>query len=180
LHEQLGLRGGVVCRPLTLLPGWLKLPWKSLVRQSEVAKAPAAADERGKVEARAPVPAIPDDDGSDRPDCPESAVPTAAAPGEIAAASETTPIESGSPRLIGSILLLLYGLVVLVLLARLAIGQLTGNWRSGSQAPVEVRESFIVNANPAADRAAGSDRVTGPICFGVLRPRIAFQLSGSS
>ncbi len=179
--------------PLTLFPGWLKLPWNIPgARQSGTTttlEPQATATKLGTPTQ----PTLPDGDG-EAVAFADAAVPILAkTPVEepaSALAATPTPTEIGShgDRIanpfyanttvgwIANILLLSYGFVVLVLLIRLAIGQwrLERLWRSGSQAPVEVRRIFHQLTRRFRCRPAlrVSDRVTGPICFGVLRPRL--------
>jgi beta-lactamase regulating signal transducer with metallopeptidase domain len=75
-----------------------------------------------------------------------------------------------------NVMLVVYGLIVAVLLGRLALGQfqLMRLWHSGRKAPVEIRQLFrrISRRSHCYPVLRVSDRVAGPICFGLIRPKI--------
>jgi hypothetical protein len=74
-----------------------------------------------------------------------------------------------------------YALIAFVFLARLIIGQsgLMRLWRSAQPAPASAERLFRDMAAEVCPRAElrASPRATGPVCFGVLRPRVLVPAS---
>jgi beta-lactamase regulating signal transducer with metallopeptidase domain len=101
--------------------------------------------------------------------------------GDVSPKTATSPIEKQElpSALVGwacNILLTGYGLIVAFLLGRLALGQLQliRLWQSGRPAPVEIRPEFrrLTRRFHCYPALRISDRIAGPICFGLFRPKI--------
>jgi beta-lactamase regulating signal transducer with metallopeptidase domain len=180
--------------PLSLLPGWL--PVGVAVPNPELASAPPVhaptvepptapeainngefvfllippAEDPGRAESSAKVEAVH-----------TALAPSATvAPTPVASAAEAVSLPIDTTRLV----VIVYAGVVGLLLGRLVIGHLTlsRRWKSAQPGPAWADEVFRDMAADTCPRARMrvSSR-TGPVCFGVLRPRVlipAALLSG--
>jgi beta-lactamase regulating signal transducer with metallopeptidase domain len=166
---------------LALLPAWVALPasFAAPVR-AVTGTSRAKAVEESRVERPADeAPAIDLGFAAALPlleDADVPAQPLVASREAIATASaEPQTAATLLPWILNS-LLAAYALIVILLLARLIVGhrQLVRLWAAGRPAPVEVRRLFHRLARGLRRKPAlrVSDRVAGPICFGVLRPRV--------
>jgi beta-lactamase regulating signal transducer with metallopeptidase domain len=189
--------------PLTLLPGWLALPWQSpfAAPQRQVVKQEVKRDiatvmtpqQREKAIAPTEVPLL--DEVWDQP-IPEagwrSSVPVPASaspkPTAISPARDTSPQSAVEMPAVPEkswgiwlawIGLLSYGVVGFWFAFKLLVGQvgLIRLWRSGRPVPNAIRQLFdrMTRHLEHKPEVRITDRVAGPICFGVFRPRIMLQ-----
>jgi beta-lactamase regulating signal transducer with metallopeptidase domain len=168
--------------PLTLLPGWLSVTLGSAA-PTAVASAPipAPAAEEPNTNARDQVPWMPDRAGplpplaaAPRAPAAGSAAPTPEAAGLPAIASAPTIWPAGPVRW-DRALLVGYGLIAGLHLVRLGVGHvaIARRWRAARPAPDWAENVFRRMAKGTCPRAELRVSVrTGPICFGVLRPRV--------
>jgi beta-lactamase regulating signal transducer with metallopeptidase domain len=173
--------------PLTLLPGWLQLPW-SLPTPQAASGSTAMAEKQSvlpayemPIRSESHVPAVePEVVGffaeDIAPPAPAAAVPVEASNNPVV---KRQPAPAGNRSILGwiaNILLVCYWTVVLTLLGRLAIGQwrLENLWRSATQAPQTVRQALaqLGRGSQCQPTVRVSECISGPICFGVFRPRI--------
>jgi beta-lactamase regulating signal transducer with metallopeptidase domain len=177
--------------PLAALPGWLPVPVSQVNQRTNPAlvqlpgnsTADVFADVAGEKELALAV--LPAPSEFDRP---AAAVATEHASDEgvlLATTSKSAGFtegeSSGGAGGFGRIALGLYGLVAFAVLARLVVGHfcLMRLWRSAQPAPDSVQRQFNELAAEICPRAALriSPRAAGPVCFGVLRPRVLIPAS---
>ena len=192
--------------PLTLLPGWMTLPWQLPIPTSAARTIEPAPPVSKPVEsARTAVESVRPADVLNRyyftleqtavPVMTEKAPVTAdvqamptprsdlLARADIQADAQNQSNNSGQQKSstflsawIFNSLLLGYVAIVVALIGRLLIGQwhLERLWRSGRQGSLDVRRIFrsMIRRFQRQPALRVSERVTGPICFGFLRPRI--------
>jgi beta-lactamase regulating signal transducer with metallopeptidase domain len=174
---------------LALLPAWVALPSSfaapsravtetSRAKAVEESRVERPADEEPAIDLgfAAALPRVEDADKPVRP---------LVASREAIATASAEPLADGTliPWITNS-LLSAYALVVIFLLARLIVGhrQLVRLWAAGRPAPAEVRRLFQLLARGLRCKPAlyVSDHVAGPICFGVLRPRVVLPAAFAS
>lgn len=165
--------------PLTLLPGWVKVPWSIQSQKNQVAVAPVR-DNPVEVAQAQPEPIDPEIDWAVVDEAPIEATEPAIAP-SVPIFAETPPAQPTADfrsrlGLIANNLLLGYAAIVVMLLARLALGQwrLERLWQRSSRPGRELSETFARLVRPLRSQPALriSDRISSPICFGVWRQRI--------
>jgi beta-lactamase regulating signal transducer with metallopeptidase domain len=166
--------------PLSLLPGWLPV---------RVGSPTLTAD--ASVEAPNPEPSTPDAyavlhvplapaapaAGAVELAPPVAAVePPPAEPMAMAATTAVSPSVNWWRIAMGG-----YGALVALLVVRLGVGQvaLSRRWRAGRPVPDWAEQVFRELAAPVCPRAQlrASGRAAGPVCFGVLRPRVLVPAS---
>jgi beta-lactamase regulating signal transducer with metallopeptidase domain len=192
------ITAALIVIPLSALPGWLPLPWTvaSGVQSAPVAIAhsspaptaeppsyfPGLVDQSEPADGQrwlamlpdavAPVPAPPaltDIPSSaamplHTPEAPQSAPPTGPSGWQSA---RVWAVNGG---------LVLYAVIALALMMRLLLGHLAliRLWKKAAPAPREIADMLCSMSARLPQQVAVrvSERVGGPICFGILRPRI--------
>jgi beta-lactamase regulating signal transducer with metallopeptidase domain len=178
--------------PLSLIPAWVRV---SVPTQSVVEVARARSGSEGEVSSwsgfqpdRLPVPAseqtgtigiVPPQRGGNIPMLPDAAASSAIQPAPITSTGQVENLTYTVNWF--AIVAVGYGLVVGVLILRLVFGHLVLNqrWQRAHTAPAWVEDIFRRLAAPTCSRAqlrvsAGG---CGPVCFGVVRPRVLVPAS---
>lgn len=164
--------------PLTVLPGWLPVTVPATtVERKAVAQLPTPSTQM-------PVDLAPDVSGDvERTNLPIQPMPEAENPAPAAVAVDTastqplpTSASSEPPASVPRFVVAAYALIAVGLVARLMIGHvgLMRLWRRASSPPEWAERVFRELANDLCPRARlrVSDRPSGPVCFGLIRPRV--------
>jgi beta-lactamase regulating signal transducer with metallopeptidase domain len=163
--------------PLTVLPGWLPVAIPAPAQEAVAQVQPPTIDnpvEYPSVPSRerevptAALPANPFPEASP----PSTTVAADPAPSQPAVATASSAEQISIRRLI----LAAYALIAFGLLARLVVGHfgLMRLWKRAAILPAWAKSVFREIANDLCPRAQVrvSDRPAGPVCFGLIRPRV--------
>jgi len=177
--------------PLSCIPGWWKVSVPVEESPSRHAVNPATPEPNRQ--AANSVAALPQwyfvfwkAEDAALPNIP-SAVPASSLPDLETQHATTVPVPTDPPEVTARdfgfwmLLAIAYGLISFWLLARLIVGHLALRklWQSSHPPPIWALKAFNQLADPACNRAQlrVASGVVGPVCFGVLRPRVLIPVS---
>jgi beta-lactamase regulating signal transducer with metallopeptidase domain len=192
------ITAALIVIPLSALPGWLPLPWAAPSGIPSLPVAAADSSLQRNIEARAPLPALVDqsepadqqrwfamlpDAGApvpappvvtDVPSSPATPLPMQETP-QSAPTSGPSSWQSARVWAVNGGLVL-YAVIALALVTRLLLGHLVliRLWKKSAPAPRQIADMLRSMSDDLPQQVAlrVSERVAGPICFGIVRPRI--------